>query len=209
MFEAAVGSGPASAKLANALQHATQLRVTVLLSLVTIVCALALSISLFVITRDYDGNVALFGLAARLAEAVTGGVYAIQTAGLLSVATVVDTSGTGAQGSAVVAHLLSARSSAAIMSAVLFAIGSAAFSYLLLRGRGIPTALEWLGLLASALLLLALPIQLLLDARGPVTMLVWLPMLMFEVVVAVWLLVRGVSPVFPGVQVSRLSEARG
>ncbi len=43
--------------------------------------------------------------------------------------------------------------------AFFFAVGSTLFSWLLLRGRMIPVALAWLGVLASALLVVILPLQ--------------------------------------------------
>jgi hypothetical protein len=84
-------------------------------------------------------------------------------------------------------------------SAIFFAVGSTLFSWLLLRGRMIPAPLAWLGVIASALLVLILPLQLAGLFGGPmtwsasVTWLVWLPMLVFEVVLALWLLIKGVA----------------
>jgi len=82
---------------------------------------------------------------------------------------------------------------------IFFAVGSTLFSWLLLRGRMIPVALAWLGVLASILLVVILPLQLAGLFGGPmawsssVTWLVWLPMLVFEVVLALWLLIKGVA----------------
>lgn len=83
--------------------------------------------------------------------------------------------------------------------AIFFAVGSTIFSWLLLRGRMIPIALAWLGVLASMLLVVILPLQ----SSGPfgrpmtwsasVTWVVWLPMLVFEVTLALWLLIKGVA----------------
>lgn len=80
-----------------------------------------------------------------------------------------------------------------------FAAGSLLFAWLFLRGRMIPAALAWLGVVASVLLVLLIPMQTL-DLFGAATdwgrgatFLVWLPMLVFEVVLAVWLIAKGVS----------------
>jgi ABC-type glycerol-3-phosphate transport system permease component len=80
-----------------------------------------------------------------------------------------------------------------------FAVGNAVFCWLLLRGRLIPSALAGLGL-AWSIFLTAL---LLLQAGGmsggrtdwssPITWVVWLPMLVFELAFATWLLVKGVA----------------
>jgi hypothetical protein len=58
----------------------------------------------------------------------------------------------------------------------------------------IPITLAWLGVVASALLVVLLPLQLAGFLSGPVTSFMWLPMLAFEVPLAVWLLVKGVAP---------------
>jgi hypothetical protein len=82
---------------------------------------------------------------------------------------------------------------------IYFAVGSAIFCWLLLRGRMIPAPLAWLGLVASVLLVLLLPVQIAGFFGGPrawsspVTWAVWLPLLVFELAVAVWLITKGVA----------------
>lgn len=83
--------------------------------------------------------------------------------------------------------------------AIFFAVGSTIFSWLLLRGRMIPAALGWLGVIASALLAVILPLQSagLLGGRmswsASVTWLVWMPAAVFELALAAWLLVKGAA----------------
>ena len=81
-----------------------------------------------------------------------------------------------------------------LTSATFFAVGSTFFSLLFLRGRMIPVALGWLGVGASILLVVLLPLQLAGFLSGPVTSLMWLPMLAFEVPLALWLIVKGAAP---------------
>jgi hypothetical protein len=86
-------------------------------------------------------------------------------------------------------------------AAIFFAVGSTIFCWLLLRGRLIPVVLAWLGLIASILLVVILPLQLAGLFGGPtgwswsasVTWLVWMPMLVFEVILSLWLLIKGVA----------------
>ncbi len=84
-------------------------------------------------------------------------------------------------------------------SAIYFAVGSLLFSWLLLRGTLIPAALARLGIFASALLVVILPAQLAglfggsMSWASSVTWLVWLPMLIFEVIFALWLIIKGVN----------------
>ena len=84
-----------------------------------------------------------------------------------------------------------------------FAVGSTIFCWLLLRGRMIPTSLAWLGVAASAGLVVLLIAQRAgmfggrTDWSSPFTWAVWLPLLVFELTFAVWLLIKGVSPPRP------------
>ena len=84
-------------------------------------------------------------------------------------------------------------------SEIFFVVGSALFCWLLLSGRMIPAALAWLGVAASVLLAVILPLQLAglfggsMSWSGSIAWLMWMPMLVFEVGLALWLLVKGVS----------------
>jgi hypothetical protein len=81
--------------------------------------------------------------------------------------------------------------------AIYFAVGSLLFSWLILRGRMIPVPMAWLGVVASALLVVIIPVQ---RAGGTiswasaVTWSLWLPMLVFELTLAGWFIVKGVDP---------------
>ncbi|MBI3402222.1 MAG: DUF4386 family protein [Acidobacteria bacterium] len=83
--------------------------------------------------------------------------------------------------------------------AIFFAVGSTLFCWLFLRGRMIPVALAGLGVLASVLLVVILPLQRAelfggaVNWFSSVTWLLWLPMLVFEVTLAIWLIVKGVA----------------
>ena len=82
---------------------------------------------------------------------------------------------------------------------IYFAVGSTIFSWLLLRGRMIPVALAWLGVIASVFLVVLLLLQFAGFFGGarawssPVTWAVWLPMLVFELTLAVWLITKGAA----------------
>jgi hypothetical protein len=86
---------------------------------------------------------------------------------------------------------------------IYFAVGSTVFSWLLLRGRMIPVGLAWLGVTASVLLVILLPLQIAGFFGGPrawsspVTWAVWLPLLVFELTLAVWLITKGVTTPAP------------
>ena len=79
------------------------------------------------------------------------------------------------------------------VTATFFAVGSTLFSYLLLRGRMIPVPLAWLGVVGSVLLVIGLPLQAAGFLSGPIAMMMWLPMLAFEVPVGLWLIINGAA----------------
>lgn len=62
-----------------------------------------------------------------------------------------------------------------------------------MRARTIPVALAWLGVLASVLLVVSRPLQMAEFIEGPVTRLMWIPMAVFKVAFALWLLIKGVA----------------
>ena len=191
LFRAAGGTGVAE-KLAGIAQHATYVRFTVLLTLLQGFSALVLAVTLYAITRDDDPDLAMLGLTCRVAEGVTG-IFVARTLGLLWLATAVaPTSGDTAATHVLGAFLLGM--GAWNPGATFFAVGSTIFSWLLLRGRMIPAALAWLGVFASVLLVVILPLELAGLVGGPVTTFMWLPALVFELALALWLLVKGVAP---------------
>ena len=153
--------------------------------------ALVLAVTLHAVTREQDPDLAMMALICRVGEGVIIATGIPSTLALLWLATA---AGAGAPDTAS-AHALAAYLLMGNMAltATLFAAGSALFSYLLLRGRMIPVPLAWLGVIASVILVVGLPLQLAGFLRGLVTALVWIPMIAFEVPLALWLLIKGVA----------------
>jgi len=196
LLERATSGEGIAAKLASVAQHAADVRVAVVLSLLGCFSALVLAVTLYAITRDVDADLAMLALTCRVAEGVISGISIPETLGLLWLATA-----TGANApDPGAAHALGAyllRSDMAV-TATFFAVGSMLFSYLFLRGRMIPVTLAWLGVLASVLLVVGLPLQIAGVLRGSITQLMYLPMLAFEISLGLWLLIKGVAiPTMP------------
>ena len=191
IFRRAVNGDGIAARLASIGQHPTEVGILVLLGFVQAFSAVVLAVTLYAMTREQDEDVAMLGLTCRVGEGIIGAVSIPTTLAVLSLATSDGTdAAAGAAARVLGSYLLEGYME---LPATFFAVGSTFFSYLLLRGRMIPIALAWLGLVASVLLVIALPLRLGGFIRGPITMLVWLPMLLFEVPLAIWLLTRGVA----------------
>jgi hypothetical protein len=204
LFGGATGAEGIAAKLASIAQHATDVRVSVALGLLTSFVALVLATALYAITREQDRFLAMVALTCRVGEGVIGGIFIPTTLGLLALATdaganAPDTAAAHALGS----FLLTARAWNPIIAATFFAVGSTLFSWLLLRGRMIPVALAWLGVLASVVMVVGLPLQLVGVLPDSVTWLMWIPMAAFEIPLGLWLLIKGVAMPTPNVALSR------
>jgi hypothetical protein len=182
-----------AAKLEGLALHATDVRLAAVLSLIGCCCALVLAVTLYAITREQDRDLAMLGLTCRVAEGITGAASIPTTLGLLALATAAgggasapDPRAAGAVGAFVFAQPW-------LIGATFFAIGSTIFSWLLLSGRMVPVWLAGLGVVASAVVAVGLPLQLMEVLPDLVAQLIWLPVAAFELVLAVWLIAKGVA----------------
>jgi hypothetical protein len=196
MHQARGAGGDATAMLARIGQYATNVRLTIVITLLECLSSLVLAVTLYGITRDEDHELAMLGLVCRVAEGVLGSLNNIPAyLGLLWLAKA--GVGTGvpdiATKNALLAFLLMPGASVPLGS-IFFALGSLIFSWLLLRGRMVPVSIAWLGVFASGVLVVVLPLQLAGFFTGPLTgYYQWLPALVFQVVLALWLLIKGVA----------------
>lgn len=184
-----------AAKLAAIAEHAPRVRLSIVLSQLMLVDALVLAVALYALTRDQDRDLALLGLTFRVSEGVLGAAGNVSSLGLLWLGTAAATTAPDAlDANSLGALLLKVEAWSPIIAAFPFAVGSTLFSWLFLRGRMIPVALAWLGVLASSLLVVLVPAQLAGFVKGPVGwFIMWMPILVFEVVIAMWLLIKGVA----------------
>ena len=154
-------------------------------------CALVLGVTLYAVTRDQDRDLAMLGMMCRVAEGITGAGSIPATLGLLSVATAAGASAPDPAATAALGAFVLNQSW--FIAATFFAVGSTLFSWLLLRGRMVPMWLAALGVIGSAVVTIGLPLQVMELLPELVTKLMWMPILVFELVVAVWLIVKGAA----------------
>ncbi|HEY1250918.1 MAG TPA: DUF4386 domain-containing protein [Thermoanaerobaculia bacterium] len=190
---AARGAGLAE-RLASIAQHAGAVRLGFVLELIGCFCALVLAVTLYAITRGVDADVARLGMVCRVGEGVIGAVGLQKQVGRLWLATA---SGAAAPEpgtvNALAEYLLKLPWSSDI-GATFFAVGSTCFAWLLLRGRIVPVWLAGLGVFASLLAVAVLPLVAVGGITGIPAQIVWLPMLVFEVGLALVLIFRGAAP---------------
>ncbi len=194
LYSRATSAEGVAAKLARIADHATDVRVVILLSLLGCFAAIVLGVALYGITRDENHELAVLALVCRICEGVFGASNLPKMLGLLWLAT----AGAGAGAPDVettntLGTLLLMPVPSALIGAIFFAVGSMIFSLLMLRGRMIPVSLAWLGVFASVVLVVCLPLQMAGFLTGAMTGYMWIPMLAFEVPLGLWLLIKGVA----------------
>ena len=193
LFDKATSGESTASQLATIAQHSTSLRVTILLGLVSSFCALVLAVTLYGITRDEDRELATLAFACRVGEGLVAAVP-FTTLGLLWLAmSTGPTAPDVPSANALAALPMKLGGWQTTTGALLFAVGSTLFSYLLLRGRMIPVALARLGVFGSALPVVVLPLQLAGFVTSSLVQLVWIPVALFEITLAFWLIIRGVA----------------
>ena len=185
------GASPA-AKLATLAASTCDLRLIILLSVASCFSAFVLAATLFAITREEDRDLALVALVCRAGEGIISALQIVALAGLLWLASRPGTLDSAAA-QLLGGFLIKVHATSTTIGATFFAAGSTLFSWLMLRGRIVPAALAWLGVIESALLVLLLPAQLSGWFRGAIFELAWYPMLVFEISLGIWLLTRGAA----------------
>jgi hypothetical protein len=191
LYRQATGGAVIADRLARIAEHETEVGILVLLGFVQAFCAIVLGVTLWAVTRDQDTDLAMLGLTCRVGEGVIDG---LSIPGILAVFSLATATATDPPATAA-AHTLATyllRTDVAV-PATFFAVGSTFFSWLLLRGQMIPIPLAWLGVFASVLLVVCLPLTLTGFLHGQIVTLMWLPMLAFEVPLGLWLLTKGVA----------------
>ena len=191
----AFGGADDATTLARFGEYATEVRIDILIKVLEAFSAFVLAVTLYGITRDEDHELAILALVCRVAEGVLGTLSIPSYLGLMWLAKAgvgpgaLDSSTTNALRTFMLMPVPSVP-----LSTIFFAVGSTIFSYLFLRGRIVPVAIAWMGVFASGLLAVALPLQLAGVPTGPLHgYYQWLPALVSQTALALWLLVKGVA----------------
>lgn len=191
MFAGAEGT---NAKLAAIAQNPMISQIIVLLTLIMALCALVLAVTIYALTRDWDRDLAMIAMLCRVGEGIIAVLAPVVTLGLLWIATNASSIPNASQENTLAAYLFKIESLTGTVAAICFSMGSMIYTYIFLRSRTIPKWLAWLGVFASAVLIIVLPLQLASFIKdGLLTQLIWIPMLVFELTFAVWLIVKGVT----------------
>lgn len=168
-------------------------RASWLLEFSTTFCAFVLGVTLYALTRDQDRDLAMLGLVCRVGEGVLGAAGVQRSLGVLWLATSPGVKALDATTTQALGTWLMHGQGSADVGATVFGVGSLVFSYLFLRGRMIPAALAWLGVIGSAAWVVGLPLHAVGVLRGAPITVIYAAVALFEVALALWLIVKGAA----------------
>ncbi len=168
--------------------------------LLAALCTVLIGVGLYGALKPVGRTLALTGLVFRTAEGVLFGVQVIVAFAFLKLYTGIDASGFSPEQLSALSAVRSAAGDAGYNVATLFfSFGSTAFFYLFLKSGYIPRWLALLGFVGSLLVTVAGFGSLAFQVPSTVYWALWAPIGAAELIVAIWLLVRGldlrVSPV--------------
>jgi Domain of unknown function (DUF4386) len=192
-FNIATRGTTVAAQLTSIAANSTGMALSFICSLLTIICALTLAVTLYALTRDEDVDLARLAMSCRVIEGGINSSAAMALLALLRVAADNTTSppAQSATAETVALVLLNVPGWSTAIGGTIFAVGSAIYSALFLRGRLIPTWLARLGVIASILLIVTIRFAATQFINSGIANLAWLPMLVFEVTLGFWLLTKG------------------
>jgi hypothetical protein len=175
--------------LANIASHVSLYRFNMILGFTTGFIALTLAVALYGVTREEDNELAVLAMMCRVGEGISIFVPMLASLGLVWLATHTSPP----DGSLALAEfLMKVKGFNVWIAATMFAVGSTIYCWLMLRGRMIPATLAWLGLIASVLLVIGLPLRMTGVIGSTASMVLWIPMAAFEIPLGLWFIVKGV-----------------
>jgi len=167
-------------------------RVTVLMDLLQPVCALVLAVTLYQLVKQVNPTLALLAMLFRLGEGLLGFLPLLNKLQLMRLATTAAGGSANAAGYLQLANDLLHRPDA-VFSEFCFVVGGFLFAYLFLRGRLIPRWLAWIGVITIGAQLICVPLHIAGIIPGLIVNFVWFPILLYEVPLGIWLIVKGVK----------------
>src|SRR5262249_12312862 len=126
--------------LVSVSENSSEIRLSLLLSIVASITTLILAAMLYAIVAHQDRNLAILALSCRAVEAGLYGVGMLATLALLSLSQ--GSSNDASSVHALADQFMDARWTSTNIGAIFFAAGSTVYSYLLLKARSIPVPLS-------------------------------------------------------------------
>ena len=190
-YGAAVEGHDVAEKLAHFAGEIGKVRLSVLLDLLQIICALVLAVTLYRLTKPVDATLATLAMLFRAGEGFLGTSEISSKLELMRLTAGLQGQPT-AETIAIGRYLLTKPDSQ--FAEFCFVAGGLIFAWLLLRGRRIPTLLAWIGVVAIGVQVIFVSLQTAGFIGGSIVDKMWLTILLYEIPLGIWLIVKGVRP---------------
>lgn len=187
LFRRATSGDDAGQRLSSLARMISTARVTVLLDLAQMVCALLLAVTLYRLVKAVNPTLALLAMVFRLGEGLLVSIPLLGKLELMQLATIPAAGATNTLRDIGFAEELLHRPDNGF-SEFCFVVGGFIFACLFLRGRLIPLWLAWTGVVTIGLQLLCVPLHIAGIVPGQIVNLVWLSILLYEVPLGIWLI---------------------
>lgn len=193
VLKSLLGSGSISDSMVNIANNTVMMRGGILLDLIASVGIVVLAALLFVILQKQNKTIALVALGWWLVEAAVLAVSKISTFSLLSLSQEFVKAGAPASSHFQSLGILFRDASTWGYTTVLlfFAIGGILFYYLFYKSRVVPRGLSLWDLIAACLVLIGGLFRVFDFDLG---IIVFLPTMLFELTIGVWLIAKGIRP---------------
>lgn len=189
-----VVAGDDAATVNNLLANQLRFRIGVLSEILMFVLVILLSLALYVILKRVDKNLALLALLWRIGEAIIGGGVAVLS-GIVPLLLLNRESALNAeQLQPLVGLFLAVRGAGLDVVLIFVGVGGTLFCYLFFKSKLIPRILASWGMLTYlSMLILAIVSILVPDILESTKMIFYAPGGLFEIIIGLWLLIKGVK----------------
>lgn len=189
-----VVAGDDAATVNNLLANQLRFRIGVLSEILMFVLVILLSLALYVILKRVDKNLALLALLWRIGEAIIGGGVAVLS-GIVPLLLLNRESALNAeQLQPLVGLFLAVRGAGLDVVLIFVGVGGTLFCYLFFKSKLIPRILASWGMLTyMSMLILAIVSILIPDILESTKMIFYAPGGLFEIIIGLWLLIKGVK----------------
>jgi len=181
-------TGDIVATMTNYANRVTQVRVAILVEMITVTALVILSVLLYLVLKEQNRNVAFVALGLRLTEVALLAVSRIFTFAFLSTSQAFVMEGNPAILQTIGNILYKTQNTAYSLNMIFFTLGGTIFYVLLFQSRFVPRWLATFGLIAAPLAFIGEVITLI---GFEVPLWVFIPNLPFELTIGLWLLING------------------
>ena len=186
--------GNDASTLNNIITNEFRFRIGVVSEIVMYVLVVLLSLTLYVVLKSVDKNLALLALLMRLGEAIIGGSVVVLSGFVPLLLLKHEAAFEAQQLQSLVGLFLDVRNVGLDVVLIFIGTGGTLFLYLFFKSKYIPRILSIWGMFTYlSMLILAITSMLVTDLSETIKMAFFAPGGLFEIVIGLWLLTKGVN----------------